>query len=68
MIGAAVVAAHNLALRGWLADGAPTDGIATMVRRFRRVADLLPVEEPALAAVTERLEAAVGRLEQRPPT
>jgi AcrR family transcriptional regulator len=68
VIGAAVVAAHNLALRGWLADGAPTDGITTMVRRYRRVADMLPVEEPALAAVTERLEAAVGRLEQRPPT
>jgi AcrR family transcriptional regulator len=65
VIGSAVVAAHNLALRGWLADGAPTDGITTMVRRYRKVADMLPVEEPALAAVTERLEAAVGRLEQR---
>ncbi len=66
VIGAAVVAAHNLALRGWLADGAPTTGIATMVEDYRRVADMLPVEQPGLAAVTERLEAAVGRLEQRP--
>jgi AcrR family transcriptional regulator len=67
VIGSAVVAAHNLALRGWLADGAPAAGIATMVERYRRVAGMLPVEEPALAAVTERLEAAVGRLEQHPP-
>ena len=66
VIGSAVVAAHNLALRGWLADGAPTTGIATMVEDYRRVADMLPVEQPGLAAVTERLEAAVGRLEQRP--
>lgn len=64
--GSAVVAAHNLALRGWLAAGAPADGIATMLQNYRRVTEMLPVEQPGLAAVTQRLEAAVGRLEQRP--
>lgn len=66
VIGSAVVAAHNLALRRWLADGAPVAGIPAMVEQYRRVAALLPVEQPTLTAVAERLEAAVGRLEQRP--
>jgi AcrR family transcriptional regulator len=64
--GAAVVAAHNLALRSWLAAGAPADGVEACRAQFRRVADLLPGEPDAeLDAVTRRLEAAVGRLEQR---
>lgn len=62
VIGAAVVAAHNLALRSWLAAGAPADGIDATRARFRRVADMLPVE-PDTTLVTRRLEAAVVRLE-----
>lgn len=65
---AAVVAAHNLALREWLAAGAPDDGGESCRARFRRVADLLPVEPAAddgeLHAVTRRLEAAADRLER----
>ena len=66
VIGAAVVAAHNVALRTWLAAGAPADGYEACRERFRRVADLLPVDEPPqhLRAVTRRLERAVGRLER----
>ena len=66
VIGAAVVAAHNVALRSWLAAGAPADGYEACRERFRRVADLLPVDEPPqhLRAVTRRLERAVGRLER----
>ncbi len=64
VIGAAVVAAHNLALRAWLATGAPADGVAACRERFRRVAALLPVE-PDLGSVAERLEAVAGRLERR---
>jgi AcrR family transcriptional regulator len=66
VIGAAVVAAHNVALRSWLAAGAPADGYEACRERFRRVADLLPVDEPPqhLTAVTRRLERAVGRLER----
>ena len=66
VIGAAVVAAHNMALRSWLAAGAPADGYEACRERFRRVADLLPVDEPPqhLTAVTRRLERAVGRLER----
>jgi AcrR family transcriptional regulator len=69
VISAAVVAAHNLALRGWLADGAPDDGGAACRANFRKVADLLPVEPEGdgLHAVTRRLEAAVGRLERTRP-
>ena len=62
--GAAVVAAHNLALRTWLADGAPPDGEAACRERFRRVAALLPSEDDGLRSVAERLEIAVGRLER----
>lgn len=64
VVGAAVVAAHNLALRAWLAAGAPADGIDACRAHFRRVADMLPVEPDSnLALVTQRLEAAVVRLE-----
>jgi AcrR family transcriptional regulator len=64
VIGAAVVAAHNIALRSWLAAGAPADGVDACRARFRRVADMLPVEpDTTLADVTQRLEAAVVRLE-----
>jgi AcrR family transcriptional regulator len=61
--GAAVVAAHNLALRSWLDAGAPVDGQEACRERFRRVAALLPAED-GLRTVTERLELAVGRLER----
>ena len=62
--GAAVVAAHNLALRNWLAGGGRPDELEACRARFRKVADMLP-GEPALQGVTERLEAAVARLERR---
>jgi AcrR family transcriptional regulator len=61
--GSAVVAAHNLALRSWLADGAPAEGQDACRERFRRVAGMLPVED-GLRTVAERLELAVGRLER----
>jgi len=68
IIGAAVVAAHNLALRAWLAAGAPADGIDACRGRFRRVAEMLPVEpdraDGELRIVAQRLEEAVGRLER----
>jgi AcrR family transcriptional regulator len=62
VVGASVVAAHNVALREWLAAGAPADGVPGLVERFRSVAALLP-GDGALTAVADRLEAAVGRLE-----
>lgn len=70
VIGAAVVAAHNLALRDWLAAGAPEDAMEASLRRFRRVAEMLPAEpSDGLHAVTQRLEQAVVRLERTmPPT
>jgi len=61
--GAAVVAAHNLALRAWLADGAPAAQLDAYRDRFRRVADMLPCGG-GLRPLTERLEIAVGRLER----
>jgi AcrR family transcriptional regulator len=64
VIGAAVVAAHNLALRAWLAEGAPADGVEACKERFRKVADMLPGERDGLSAMTERLEKAVVRLER----
>jgi AcrR family transcriptional regulator len=64
VIGASVVAAHNLALRAWLADGAPATGLQAAKERFRRVADMLPGERDDLHAMTERLEQAVVRLER----
>ena len=39
---AAVVAALDVALAHWLAEGAPTDGVAACRARFRAVAALLP--------------------------
>ena len=42
VVGASVVAAHNVALREWLAAGAPADGVPGLVARFRSVAALLP--------------------------
>jgi AcrR family transcriptional regulator len=70
VIGAAVVAAHNLALRAWLGAGAPENGMEACRERFRRVAGMLP-GEPAggdgLHAVTQRLEQAVVRLERNTP-
>jgi len=65
VIGAAVVAAHNLALRTWLADGAPPEELEACKERFRRVAALLPgdpAEYEGLHAVAKRLEDAVERL------
>jgi len=62
VVGASVVAAHNVALREWLAAAAPADGVPGLVERFRSVAALLP-GDAALTAVADRLEAAVGRLE-----
>jgi AcrR family transcriptional regulator len=67
VIGAAVVAAHNLALRAWLAEGAPADGVEACKERFRRVADMLPGERDGLSAMTERLEKVVVRLERNSP-
>jgi AcrR family transcriptional regulator len=70
VIGAAVVAAHNLALRTWLADGAPADRLDSCLALFRRVEVMLPGEPaPAegLHAVTRRLEQAVVRLERTTP-
>lgn len=62
--GAAVVAAHNLALRAWLADGGRPDDLESYRERFRKVVDMLP-REPGLHEVADRLEAAVARLERR---
>jgi AcrR family transcriptional regulator len=63
VIGASVVAAHNVALREWLAAGAPADGVRGLVARFRSVAALFP-GDPGLTSVADRLEAAIGRLER----
>jgi AcrR family transcriptional regulator len=66
VIGAAVVAAHNLALRSWLAAEAPADGLDACRERFHQVVAMLPPEpDTELHAVAQRLEAAVGRLERR---
>jgi AcrR family transcriptional regulator len=64
VIGAAVVAAHNVALRGWLAAGGRPDEVEACRERFRRVADMLPLDT-GLGSVARRLEAAVGRLERQ---
>jgi AcrR family transcriptional regulator len=58
---AAVVAAHNQALRRWLADGGT---VADCQAKFRRVASMLPLHEgPDLDAITRRLERVVEALE-----
>lgn len=63
---AAVVAAHNQALRGWLSRGARAADEQACRERFRKVASLLPVEAAdGLDGVARRLEDAVGRLERR---
>lgn len=64
--GAAVVAAHNQALRRWLADGGRAGDVETCRAHFRRVAPMLPLaEEPGLEDVTRRLELAARALEER---
>ncbi|GAA4540369.1 hypothetical protein GCM10023175_12910 [Pseudonocardia xishanensis] len=62
---AAVVAAHNQALRRWLADGGTAEGVPACVVHFRKVADLLPLHEgPDLEQVTRRLEQVARALER----
>lgn len=66
---AALVAAHNQALRRWLADGAPDTDLPDLVAHFRRVAPMLPLEqerggEPDLEDVARRLERAARALER----
>ncbi|ANY07563.1 TetR family transcriptional regulator [Pseudonocardia sp. HH130630-07] len=66
---AALVAAHNQALRRWLADGARPADLATWVAHFRKVAPMLPLAEnrpaePDLESVTRRLERAAQALER----
>ncbi|MEQ3550706.1 TetR family transcriptional regulator [Pseudonocardia nematodicida] len=67
---AALVAAHNQALRRWLADGGRTDEVPAAIEHFRRVAPMLPLtppdDDPApdLDAVTRRLERAARALER----
>jgi AcrR family transcriptional regulator len=65
VIGAAVVAAHNLSLRTWLDGGATEEGRTAMIESFRRVGTMLPVSAEAdLQSVTRRLEAAADRLDR----
>jgi AcrR family transcriptional regulator len=64
VIGAAVVAAHNVALRGWLAAGGRHEEVEKCRERFRRVADMLPLDT-GLGSVARRLEEVVGRLERQ---
>jgi AcrR family transcriptional regulator len=64
VIGAAVVAAHNVALRGWLAAGGRPEQVEACRERFRGVAAMLPLDS-GLGSVAQRLEAAVGRLERQ---
>ena len=64
--GAAVVAAHNQALRRWLADGGTAEGTEACRAHFRKVADMLPLEQaPDLEQVARRLERAARSLERR---
>jgi AcrR family transcriptional regulator len=66
---AAVVAAHNLALKAWLAAGGRAADRAACRKRFRRVTQMLPGEPDAgLRDVTARLEDAVARLERAAPS
>jgi hypothetical protein len=60
--GAAVVAAHNQALRRWLADGGRAADVAACRTHFRRVAPMLPLDDgPGLEDVVRRLEALEDR-------
>lgn len=68
---AALVAAHNQALRRWLVDGARDADLPGAVDHFRRVAPMLPLEDarepaaaPDLEDVTRRLERAARSLER----
>lgn len=66
---AALVAAHNQALRRWLADGGRDADVPAAVGHFRRVASMLPLEGagedgPDLEDVTRRLERAARALER----
>jgi AcrR family transcriptional regulator len=66
---AALVAAHNQALRRWLALGARGADLPDCVEHFRKVATMLPLEtdrasEPDLEDVTRRLERAARALER----
>ncbi|MBC3193789.1 TetR family transcriptional regulator [Pseudonocardia sp. C8] len=66
---AALVAAHNQALRKWLADGARDADLPGAVAHFRKVATMLPLDdergaEPDLEGVTRRLEQAARALER----
>ncbi|MFP5019959.1 TetR family transcriptional regulator [Pseudonocardia phyllosphaerae] len=77
---ASLVAAHNQALRRWLADGARDTDVPGAIEHFRRVAPMLPLDTPPadtppadtrpvtgpdLEQVTRRLERAVQALEQQ---
>lgn len=66
---AALVAAHNQALRRWLARGARGADLPDCVDHFRKVATMLPLETdrtngPDLENVTRRLERAARALER----
>ena len=66
---AALVAAHNQALRRWLADGAHDAELPGAVEHFRKVAAMLPLDqeragEPDLTDVARRLERAARALER----
>ena len=64
-----MVAAHNLALRRWLADGGRPEDAESCREQFRRVAPMLPLGggeggENGLEDVTRRLERAARTLER----
>lgn len=50
VVSAGVVAAHNVALREWLAAGGRPDGVEPLFVRFREVARLLPGLRVAVSA------------------
>lgn len=59
---AAVVAAHNQALRGWLVEGGTVE---SCLAHFRKVADMIPLGAGSdLEAVTRRLEQVAAVLER----
>lgn len=64
--GAAVAAAHNQALRRWLANGGTEEGTDACRAHFRKVGAMLPLEQsPDLTEVALRLERAARTLERR---